>query len=181
MSRYYAEHAMGYTVDQVLSDGRRIARRTYPNGSTGEVYVLGRILLEVSYDETGHRTGMWCMGKASKAAREYGVQLQQPEDTTREGTRSMDSQVYATEGGTVTAWMGAERLDRAIASGRDLTPIDEAGARAIMHNQIAEVGRAETGEYGAWVRGIDADGMDTARLYGTYADVVKHWMAHLHD
>lgn len=83
---------------------------------------------------------------------------------------------YALEDGKVVAFMSKRFLERAIAGGRALEAISGEGARGIMVSQITEAGKADGGEYGEWVRGLDFAGKTSEQVYNDYADIVKGWI-----
>lgn len=85
------------------------------------------------------------------------------------------SYVYARESGMIVAFMSEQLLEKAIGRGRKLDAITSDAAKDAMIRQIHEAGDSEYGEYGEWVRGLDLAGKTTEDVYGTYADVVKHW------
>ncbi|MFC2706555.1 MAG: hypothetical protein ACFN02_11500 [Olsenella profusa] len=66
---------MGYTAKQVMEDGRRIGITEHEDGTAEEVRELGGILFQLGYNRNGYRTSFWCIGKAARAAREYGIDL----------------------------------------------------------------------------------------------------------
>lgn len=66
---------MSYTAEQVMRDGRRVKLVEREDGTATEVREIGGILFQVDFDRDGYRRGSWCMGKAARASREYGIDL----------------------------------------------------------------------------------------------------------
>lgn len=68
---------MSATKEQVIENGKRVARSEHSDGTGDDFYLLGKNLYCLSYNRDGYFTGMWCMGYAKKAAKDYGINLKE--------------------------------------------------------------------------------------------------------
>lgn len=66
---------MSATKKQVIEDGKRVAGSMYEDGSSDDFYLFGKNLYCLSYNHDSYFTGMWCMGYAKKAAKDYGINI----------------------------------------------------------------------------------------------------------
>jgi hypothetical protein len=66
---------MSATRKQVIENGKLVAGSMYEDGSSDEFYILGKNLYCMVYNADGYFAGMWCMGYAKKAAKDYGINI----------------------------------------------------------------------------------------------------------
>lgn len=62
------------TMKQVLETGKRVALWYGRNGES-EIYEAAGCLFCIDINRDGYMTGMWCMGRKNRAARMYGIEI----------------------------------------------------------------------------------------------------------
>lgn len=63
------------TMQQVLDQGKRVAFHERADGSTDDIREADGLIFDIMANSEGYGTGMWCMGKKARVAREYGIKL----------------------------------------------------------------------------------------------------------